>query len=90
MCRLGVFNTNPFKNSTECQNLCCGSVSPKAILIRPENFLNFRFNTFELRSIVNLGSYGNKDQTPVVLGYTVVTLLAEREDAALFYLSTMF
>ena len=34
-------NSIAFDDSSDCQNLwCCGSISPKTVLIFPKNFLN--------------------------------------------------
>ena len=58
-------------------------ISPKAILVLPKYFLNFRFYVVALLSIEDLSRYGFKGYTSVVLGYSKVTLLREREDAYL-------
>ena len=52
-------------------------------MVLPKNFLNYRFNVVESQSIVNLGCYESKDYASVILGYSEVPLLGEREDAAL-------
>ena len=62
--------------------LCCGSVSPKVTLL-PKIFLNFRFNGFDKQSILNLSRYGSIGYTDVVNDNSEITLLGEREDAAL-------
>ena len=35
----------------------CGSISSKTVLVFPKNFLNFRSDTIEKQSIINLSSY---------------------------------
>ena len=67
----------------DSQNLWCGSISPKVILVLPKYFLNFRFYVVELQSIVDLGRQGSKGYTSVILGYSEVTFLVERDDATL-------
>ena len=63
--------------------LWCESFSPKDILVIPKYILNFTFNAVESQCIVNLDCYGSKGYISIVLGYSKVTLLAEREEAAL-------
>ena len=54
------------------------SISSKAILILPQDFLNFSFYAVESLNIVTLGRYGSKGYTSVVLCYFEVTFLGER------------
>ena len=58
-----------------------GLISPKTMLIFPENFLNFRFDMVEKQNIVNLSSYRSKSYASVVLSYSEVNFLGEGEDA---------
>ena len=53
-----------------------------AVLILPENFLNFRSDWMVKQGIVNLNSYNNKEYASGILKDTGVTLLEEGEDAA--------
>ena len=41
------FCPNSFLNSTDHENLWCGSISPKTILVFSKNFLKSRFNVVE-------------------------------------------
>ena len=43
----------------------------------PKNFLNFRFDTVEKQSILNLSNYKSKGYASVVLGDSEVTFLRE-------------
>ena len=60
-----------------------GSISQKAISVLRMYFLYFVFYVVVSKSIVDIGRYGCKDYTSVVLGYSEVTLLREMEDASL-------
>ena len=51
-------------------------------MIFPKNFLNFRFDTVEKQSILNLNSYSSKSYASIVLDDSEFTFLREREDAA--------
>ena len=77
-----VFYAN-YYDSTDCPSLqCCGSISPKTILILSKNFLNFWFNAIEKQSIIDLSRYGSKSYASVVLGVSKVTFLRNGEDSA--------
>ena len=65
---LKIFCTYSFNDSTDGQNLWgYGTISSKAILIFPKNFLNFRSDMIEKRGIINVSSYRSKSYTSVVL-----------------------
>ena len=76
------FCINSFNYLMDFQNLRGGLISPETILIFPKNFLNFRFDTVEKLSIINLSSYRSKSYASVVLGDSEVTFLRKEEDAA--------
>ena len=63
--------------------LWCGLVSLKIVLIFLQNFLNFRFNTIEKQSIINLSHSRSKSYAFVVLGDFEVTFLRDGKDVAL-------
>ena len=47
-----------FDDSTKSLNLKgCGLISPKAVLIFPDNFVSFRSDTIEKYGVINLCSY---------------------------------
>ena len=72
------FGTDSYDDSTNCQNLLnCGSISPKTVLNFPKNFLDFRFESVEKQSIINLSSYSSRSYASVVLCYSPVTYLGE-------------
>ena len=62
----------------------CPPPQKKAILVLPKYFLNFRFYVVALYSIIDLGCFGCKGYTSVVLGYSEVILLGERNNVALW------
>ena len=70
-----------FDDLTDYQNLWCGLIFLKTILIFPKNFLNFWFDTVEKQSIINLSSYRNKSYASVVLSDSKMTFL-RKEDAS--------
>ena len=78
-----MFCTYSNDDSMDSQNLSpCGSISPKAVLIFPKNFLDFRSDTVEKQGIIKLSSYSGKIYTSVVLSNSEVTFLGEGNDAA--------
>ena len=76
---LETFCTYFSNNSTDSQNLWCGSIVLKSILIFKNNFLDFRFDTIEKQGIINLSSYGTKSKACVVLSDSDVAFLGKRE-----------
>ena len=50
------------------QNLWCGSISPKTVLIFPKNFLNSRFDMVEKQSTIYFNSYRSKSYASIVPG----------------------
>ena len=65
---LEVFLHVLFHDSTDCQNLrLSGSISPKAVLIFPEIFLDFRYHTIERQDFIDLGSYSGKIYAFIIL-----------------------
>ena len=90
VCCFEIFCMYSFGDSTNCQNLKnYGSISQKIVLIFPEKFLNFRSDTIEKQSTINLDSYIYKSNASVVLCDSEVTFLWEGKDVAfrsfLFY-----
>ena len=65
----------------DCQNLKCGSISSKNILIFPYDFLNFRFDAIQFQGTVNLSCYESRGYASVILDHHKVTFLGKREDA---------
>ena len=59
---------------------CCGSISPKIVLIFPKNFLNIRFDAIEKQSSVNLSRHGSKSYTSVAPGDSKIGFYREGED----------
>ena len=59
-------------------------------LVFLKNFLNFRLYAVELQSIVDFGRNRSKRYTSVVLVYSEVTLLGEREDASVYYVLLIY
>ena len=59
----------------------CGTITLKAILIFPKNFLDFGLDTIKKQCIINLSSYSSKSYAFVVLGDSEVTFLEEGMDA---------
>ena len=65
------------------QNLWSGgSSSPKTVLIFPKNFLDFRFDTVEKESIINLNSYRSKSYATVVLNDSEINFFEEEANVA--------
>ena len=65
------------------QNLwSSGLISQKTILIFPKNFLDFRLDTVEKQSFINLNSDSSKSYAFVVPIDSNVTFFDEGEDAA--------
>ena len=83
---LEIFCMNSFDDSVDCQNLWCGSISLKSILIFPKNFLNSRFDNVEKQSIINFSSYRSKYYATVVLDDSEATFLREGEDEKPLYI----
>ena len=52
------------------------------VLIFSQNILNFRFDTIEMRNIINLNSYRSNSLAFVVLSNSAVTFIIERKHAA--------
>ena len=57
--------------------------SPKALLVLPKYFLYFWLYVIAEQSIVDIDRYEYKGDTSVVLGYSEITLLRERESTSL-------
>ena len=57
----------------------CGWMSPKAILIFPKIFLDFRSDTIEKPGIISPSNYENKSYASVVLSDSEVTFLGKGE-----------
>ena len=52
----------------DCQNLWCGSISPKTIMVLLKNFLKSGFDAVEYQSIVNLSRYRSLGYPLAILG----------------------
>ena len=77
-----TFYPSLFDDSTFCQNLwCCELIFPKAVLIFPKKFLNFKLNRIKKQGIMNLCSYSSKSVASVVLSDSEVAYHGEEEDA---------
>ncbi len=74
-----------FDYSTESKNqLVYRSISPKAVLIFPKNFLGFRLDTIEQRGFLKLSNYNSNSYAFVVLSDSEVTSLEEARGPALY------
>ena len=60
----------------------CRSISLKAILIFPKNFLDFKSDLIDKQGIINLSSHSSKNYASVVLHHSELTPLGEGENAA--------
>ena len=60
----------------------CGSINLDTVLIFRKNFLDFRLNMIEKKSIINLSSYSSKSYAPVVRNDSDLSFLEEEKDAA--------
>ena len=60
------FFSYSFDDSTDHQNQLYGSISIKAVLIFPINFLNFRSDKIEKLGVINLGIFSRRNYASVV------------------------
>ena len=78
-----IFCKYIFNDSTDWQNLwSCGSISPKAVLIFPKNFLDSRSDTIDKQGIINFSSYNSNSYAFLILSDSKVNFLGEGDDAA--------
>ena len=87
-CCVSVFCAYTFKNSTDSQNLWCGSISPEAIMILSKYDVNSGFYAVAYLGIVYHGHYGGKCYTLVVLGLSEVAVFREGRMHPFIHLST--